>query len=203
MGAKSHYLILNYIQELQGSIVEIGSSREDGSTDFFAGLVYGIKDLDFYTIDFDNDQFDHASSLSKNIKNMKAHCMLGEDFLTNIFPGLNKEICWAYLDNYDWNWFEENNEDLPDWIINQIQKYKDNNLEYSNKASQQSHLIQAQLVHKFAAKKCFIHFDDTWRQNQTYNGKGGTAVPWLLENNWKVVDTGKGSYYMILSNSIN
>ena len=202
LGSKSHHFILKYIQYLEGSIVEIGSSNGEGSTDFFAGLVHGHKHLDFYTVDFNNNQYDHTKNLASNISNMQAYCMLGEDFLKEIFPTFNKSISWAYLDNYDWNWFE-NRDVTPTWILEQKKIYDQHGFEYSNQASQNSHLLQTKIVHTYAAKKCFIHFDDTWETNQKYQGKGGKAVSWLLDNNWKIIDQCNDKNFVIMTNFLS
>jgi hypothetical protein len=36
----------------------------------------------------------------------------------------------------------------------------------------------------------FVLFDDTWTTGEGYDGKGGTAVPFLLQNGFTVVSQG-------------
>lgn len=198
MGDANHHYILEYMPDLKGSILEIGSGRGDGSTDFFAGFVYGFNyQLNFYTVDFAKDPYLHAKRLAARIPNMKAFRMTGEDFMRSVFPSTGDKICWAYLDNADWNWYEGDAQE-PEWIKEQRHIYQEAGIEYSNAASALAHLQQSKLVHEHAADRCFIHFDDTWLAYGNYTGKGGTAIHWLLNNGWKVIHHGNMS--VVLAN---
>jgi hypothetical protein len=57
----------------------------------------------------------------------------------------------------------------------------------TNENSEKAHLTQAQLIVPYAADCCIVHLDDTFLQNDRWHGKGATAVPWLIDNNWKIV----------------
>ena len=190
MGASNYNYILNHIHSLKGAIVEIGSSRGEGSTEFFAGLVYGFPDkFIFHTVDFSENEYRRALRLTSNIKNMFAHKAIGEPWLEHEFPKFNQKICYAYLDNADWNWYENNaNENEPNWIKEQRLLYINNGVEYSNNASSNAHLAQSKFIHSNACSRCIIQFDDTWQENNLYTGKGGLAIPWLLANGWKIID---------------
>lgn len=186
MGARSHYYILNHLFDLEGSIVEIGCGRGEGSTDFYAGLVVGCKKFIHHAVDFDNEAYAVAKNYSELIKNSHAHMMTGEDFLRLVFPQLNQKICYAYLDNFDYNF---NPAEPPWWVNEQIKRYAEYGIEMNNQNSEQAHLEQAQLIVPHAADKCIIHLDDTFENAGRWRGKGARAVPWLIDNNWKIVYT--------------
>jgi len=191
MGARNHHLIVDYLDKLKGSIVEIGAGRGEGSTDFFAGLVASRPDLIFHSVDFDPIAHKVIGKYAARISNMYGHQMLGEDFLTDILKPSGERVAWAYLDNFDW--IHDPNSELPDWIKHQVEHYKKFDLVMNNENSQRAHLKQAQLIADMAADYCVIHFDDT-RLVPAYediprhfDGKGGTAVPWLVSQGWKVL----------------
>ena len=186
MGARSHYYILNHLDSLEGSIVEIGCGRGEGSTDFYAGLVVGCKKFIHHAVDFDNEAYAVAKNYADLIENSYAYMMTGEEFLHSVFPGLNEKICYAYLDNFDYN-YDPNNP--PWWVQEQIKRYASYGIEMTNENSEQAHLEQAQLIVKYAAPKCIIHIDDTFQKGDRWVGKGATAVPWLIDNNWKITYT--------------
>lgn len=186
MGARSHYYILQHLNDLNGSIIEIGCGRGEGSTDFYAGLVVGCEKFIHHAVDFDNEAYDVAKNYAELIKNSFAHMMSGEDFLRLVFPKLNEKICYAYLDNFDYNYSPH---DPPWWVQEQIKRYATYGIEMTNENSAKAHLEQAQLIVKYAAEKCIIHIDDTFLNGDKWIGKGATAVPWLIDNNWKIIYT--------------
>jgi hypothetical protein len=195
MSSSNFYYILEHIHSLKGAIIEIGSSRGEGSTEFFAGLIYSFPNINFHTVDFSKDRYQRAANLALRITNMFAYKAIGESWLEDEFPKLNQKVCWAYLDNADWNWWEDKPNE-PEWIKDQKNDYHSNGVEYSNAASLNAHLLQSKLIHNNAAEKCIIQLDDTWLAddtwpaNDSYSGKGGLAVPWLLSNGWKIIDDG-------------
>jgi hypothetical protein len=184
MGVRSQYYILNHIDSLQGAIVEIGCGRGEGSTDFFAGLVVGCKQFNHYAVDFDPEAYGVAKRYADVISNSHAYMLTGEEFLSSVFSTLNEKICYAYLDNFDYN-YDPNNP--PWWVQGQIQRYKEFDIDMTNENSEKAHLTQAQLIVPYAADCCIVHLDDTFLQNDRWHGKGATAVPWLIDNNWKIV----------------
>jgi hypothetical protein len=184
MGARSHHYILQHLNELEGSIVEIGCGRGEGSTDFYAGLVVGITKFKHHAVDFDIQPYTVAKAYADQIPNSSAHMMTGEHFLESVFPLLNEKICYAYLDNFDFNYDPDNEQP---WINEQVNRYAEYGISMNNENSKLAHLTQTKLLLPHCAKKCIIHLDDTFYNGYNWNGKGGTAVPFLLEQNWKLV----------------
>jgi hypothetical protein len=184
MGGRAHHFILKYIDQLEGAIVEIGAGRGEGSTDFFAGLVSGHKKFQHHSIDFDPDAVSVCETYANKISNSNAYCMTGEQFLTDVFPKLNQKICYAYLDNFDYNYSPA---DMPWWIPVQQQRYRELGVEMTNENSEKAHLDQTMLLHPYVADKCIIQLDDTYKVHNEWKGKGARAVPWLLDHNWKDV----------------
>ena len=196
MGAKLHYLILDYIQDLDGAIVEIGSNNGEYSTDFYAGLVYSTK-YKFYTVDIEETVLARSKELEAKVPNMKTFLMSGENFLENVFPRFNEKICYAYLDNFDWNAYENHPRDnWPDWMIEIDEKYKRHGLELTQENSANVHLEQTKLIEKYASSKCIIQFDDTSGDFNTFTGKGMTAVPYLKDRGWKILVCRDGAVVM-------
>lgn len=193
MGARNHHLIVDYLDQLSGSIVEIGAGRCEGSTDFFAGIAACRPDLTYHSVDFDPEPHKVMGKYAVKLPNMTAHQMLGEQFLEDILIPSGERVCWAYLDNFDWIYYAP--EDQPVWLQKQIMRYAQFDLIMNNENSQRAHLVQTQLIASIAADRCVIHFDDTRvvRADQeqgiprSYDGKGGTAVPWLLTQGWRVI----------------
>lgn len=191
MGARDHHFILKYLDQLEGAIVEIGAGRGEGSTDFFAGLVVGQSQFTHYSVDFDPEAFVVMKQYSERIPNCHAYCMTGEQFLRD---HLKEKICYAYLDNFDYI-YDPN--DMPWWVKGQIERYKELGTEMNNENSQQAHLLQATLCNMMARDRCVIQLDDTWKRGDTWTGKGGTAVPYLIDQGWKAVYTNEHSVALI------
>jgi hypothetical protein len=184
MGARSHHYILQHLDTLEGSIVEIGCGRGEGSTDFYAGLVVGVKKFRHHAVDFDLEPYTVAQAYADQVANSFAYMMTGEEFLQSVFPALNEKVCYAYLDNFDFN-YDPDNEQW--WIGEQRKQYAKYGINLNNENSKLAHLTQTKLLLPFCADKCIIHLDDTFYNGYTWNGKGGTAVPFLLEHNWNIV----------------
>ena len=117
--------------------------------------------------------------------------MTGEQFLRD---HLKEKICYAYLDNFDYI-YDPNN--LPWWVEGQIKRYSELGVEMNNTNSQHAHLLQATLCNIIAQDRCVIQLDDTWKTKETWTGKGGTAVPYLIDQGWKAVYTNERSVALI------
>ena len=188
MGANRHHYILERIDDLRGSIIEIGSGG--ASTDFYAALAACLDRFTFYAVDPNHRAYEYAKRLAKMIPRMTAYNLTGERFFSEEYPKISSPICFAYLDNHDWNYDELTAGQEQPWIASQRSEYELMGIEYSNKASAQAHLDQTKEIIRYAADRCVILFDDTYDTGRTMGlqGKGMTAVPYLLENGWKIVD---------------
>ena len=193
MGAGKYSLIETVMPYYKGGIVlEIGMERGEGSTAFFNDFCKK-NNLEFYSVDFDPN-----SRLSiQNLDWVKPVTMTGEEFLLNHFKE-NKKIFFAYLDNFDYI-FEHIRGHQQ--IREQQSRYKEFNLDMddNNLSSHKAHLSQTVLINEnFAAESCFFLFDDTWKANETWFGKGALAVPYLILKDYKIIE--KSSNYELYHN---
>lgn len=194
MGARLHTKLLEYLPNLSdGVLLEIGSDRGEGSTQFFAGLVYGT-DRELYAVDPSDFVANNIKQYQSYIPNFYYHKTTGETFLKTF----DKKICYAYLDNYDYNsWEDEPRDTWEEWVVEMINEY-DN---HSNEKCVQVHLEQTKMIAALAAERCIIQFDDTYGNIEEHLlGKGATAVPWLLDNGWKTVHISDQGGGWILAN---
>lgn len=212
-GAGAYTLFEGLVEEMDegGAIVEVGSDRGEGSTQFFSRIANSTGRV-FYSVDFSNEGFRRAM----NVCGSCAHQGMGEKWLQSTYPFLGAgggerkgkgeaerrgggeegrgeagravhQIVAAYLDNYDWTWR---------WTVGMQYKqqqradYSAEGLTLDNEASQAAHLAQSILVAGHCSDRCFVLFDDTWPSPRpgVYSGKGGTAVPFLLANNFEIID---------------
>lgn len=187
MGARKHTLLNEFGPELTGTIVEIGTERGDGSTQFFKNYCINNPRFTFYTVDLDQYTIDQVNQ-SGTVPNMHVICDSGENFLRSY---VLSNVCFVYLDNYDWPFDEETLKREGQWLRefakHQKQSYVDRGLILDKQSSQLAHLTQTQLILPCVADKCVILFDDTYVYGSNFDGKGGTAVPWLLEQGWFLV----------------
>ena len=173
----AHIMFSEYLKndkEIQNKVlVEIGTTREimtgQDSTKFFYDMSkqLGFK---FVTIDMDEENSNNARSRFPGIS---AITMNGEDYLRE-YDGL---IDFVYLDAFDF------------WHPNHSQKRKDKyknilECEISNEACHQMHLECCSILLNKMPVGGIILFDDVL--NHQYDGKGKTAIPYLLENNFKI-----------------
>lgn len=173
MGANKHDLIAQYEDSLSpgGAVLEIGAAIKGGSTEFLYRFCLE-RGLPFFSYD---------TFLSVTVGERT-----GGSWLAEVFPKYKKKITWAYLDNFDWSYSQILNEG---WYKDQVIRYQAAGFTLSNENSQAAHLTQAKLVAQYAAKNCAILFDDTWQTLEGgYNGKGGLAIPYLLDKGWVIVE---------------
>ena len=76
-------------------------------------------------------------------------------------------------------------------------RYRELGVDMNNTNSQQAHLLQAQMCNLNAQDRCVIQLDDTFKRGDTWTGKGGTAVPYLVDQGWKIVYTHEQSVALI------
>jgi hypothetical protein len=181
---KSIHKYVPKLGKIEGSLVEIGASRpgDDQSTQYLHDLAKSIG-ADFITCDIN---FQRIQEL--NDQGIPAVCNKGEDFL----PTYESKVSIAYLDNFDWNWHPMATED---WTLVQIQEYREQyNIEMTNLMSQSAHVHQAVILETKTTTNSIIAIDDTWFDTgwDTYQGKGGAAVPYLIARGYTVLETTNG-----------
>ena len=195
---KNIHKYLPRLGKIGGSLVEIGASRpgDDQSTQYLHDLSKHLG-ISFVTCDINRNRVADLNS-----QGISATCLKGEEFLPMYAP----KIAIAYLDNFDWNWHPMATED---WTLDQIKEYRDNySLEMTNVYSQAAHVHQAVLLETKTAENSIVCIDDTWfvREWDTYQGKGGAAVPYLLAKGYIVLETTNGrdgTYGVILGRFTN
>lgn len=201
MGARSYTLIEKYKDFIKGDLVEIGSERGEGSTQFFSNFAKE-NNLNFYSIDFEKGAYERAESIIGE----NAYCMTGEDFLDNVYKQKESKIGAAYLDNFDFCYPNLVGSQL---ISDQSSLYDQYGIKLNNDNSKLAHLNQTKkIIENYIDGFCLLMFDDTYintperitsyrkskmtKKEQLlkldYDGKGGTAVPYLLNKGWKPVD---------------
>ena len=167
-------------------IVEIGSERCEGSTEYFN--TYAAKlNIEFYSIDV----IDYAKNSLKHLKNTKfIVCDSGSKWAHDELPKLHKKIKVLYLDNYDW--LGPMNE-LKSHEINQIAEYKQRGVIMHNLDCQREHLHQMVGCLAHMEDESLIICDDTPYQTHSgiYIGKNGAVIPYLLSYGYQII-FGKG-----------
>ena len=190
MGAKAYHIIEKYKSNLEGCVVEIGSGLEEGSTEYLSEFC-SKNDMYFYTVTIDGDIYETLRKKfpTNMIPRTRVFHMSGETFFANqcqFKVPIKDKICFAYLDNFDFM-FPTEPEDYSKYVRLYAKKY---NLELSNTNSKLVHLTQTCLMLPLLAKTSFVLFDDTWcHDRNTYDGKGGFAVPFLRGSGFKVIET--------------
>lgn len=163
MGARRYTEISTVVFEEGEIAIEIGAERGEGSTHYLS-VFCDLHGVPFYSIDV--------------VKRTPSTIVMdGAEWLEQ-----NKDpIKFAYLDNYDYIYRHLLG---TEHLKRQKEEYKALGMELTNKASQEAHLQQSQLIHEKAPIGAVIVLDDTWFKAK-YRGKGGTAVPWLVEHGWE------------------
>jgi hypothetical protein len=177
MGARAYRYLSLYDPAPSSVIVEIGSERGEGSTRFLADYAARHR-LMFHTADIDPDVHAVAKRLAPCAWNTT-----GAEMLRTI----SGRIGVAYLDGFDW--IPDGLETEP-WIADQRARYHALGHEMTNENSRAEHLEEARLVAERAADRCAVICDDTWH-NGSWDGKGGLAVPHLIQQGFEVVDVGE------------
>jgi hypothetical protein len=175
-------------------ILEVGYARdrapgEETSTAFLARLGPPV-----HVIDVDPEAVAHASSLD----NVTAHLGRAEDVLRrwnsdDVLP----PVGFAWLDGHDWPYAHAEAAD-PDVYVAQKAAYLARGQAYSRAASAASHLAVAVLLEPHLAPGSLVALDDTWAlpsplddaPGPGWSGKGGTAVPHLLERGFTLLVAG-------------
>lgn len=182
MGSSGYRYAANLTYTDDEVILEIGSQREDGSTLWLSQIGPRVITID------PNPVIWHSV---KHMPNVDAHCDIAEHVLIDWC----QPIGFAWIDGHDWPYSHHPD---SDWA-GQRAEYLARGQEYSQEASQRSHLRIAELIADHAR---VIAFDDTWMQNghqvvrgftydgHGWDGKGGTAVPYLIDHGFTVQHSG-------------
>jgi hypothetical protein len=173
-------------------IVEIGSTRDTGSTGIFARICanHGLK---FITVDPSSSSYADANKVLAKYDQTKQRRFIavnakGEEAFKTFKPS-HPCIILAYLDGFDIVTDHPHKQSTIDaYTANGIDLLKD-----GNRISAEVHLETTRDLEPHIKPNGFICFDDTWYQpdTSTWHGKGATAVPWLLnELSYSLVTSG-------------
>lgn len=159
-------------------LIEIGSERGTGSTYRLSKLCTS-KGLKLITVDADPDINKHAGEIARKINpTFENYHELGEVYLEK-YPENNIAIC--YLDAFDI---------VTDWPHKEssIETYKKRNVDITNQAAYKMHYDASVAVHPKVIEGGFICFDDVWLDsNNIWQGKGKTAIPYLLNLGYEII----------------
>ncbi len=162
--------------------VEVGSTRENvpgqGSTSKIAEFCKR-NGCHFITVDMDIHNTRMAESTFRRMKcHFEAINKKGEEYLLE-FTGL---IDFIFLDAYD---FDHGNHSF----LRQSRYKKFLSAEISNTECHKMHLNCAQSVAGKLSRHGLVCIDDTWLQDGKWAAKGTLAVPYLLDNEFELIET--------------
>jgi len=158
-----------------GSLMfEVGSERGGGSTELLAAWARECGAI-FISVDIDPAQ---AIAGPTGVIHAVSSA---EEFTSALVPDC--ELRFAYLDGFDWPYPPEILD--PGELRWYEQHYASLGLALTAVNSQASHLAVAREIHRVTYEGAVVVFDDTWKHEE-WDGKGGTAVPFLLENGWVI-----------------
>jgi hypothetical protein len=163
-------------------MIEIGTTREDvpgqGSTRKLALLCEQLN-IHFVTVDMNQRNTRNAArAFALSRQPFDAVTAKGEDFLAD-HPG---PIDFIFLDAYDFD--HGNHSEIRQ---NAYERYLGARI--NDQACHQMHLDCARNLLDKLAPDGLICFDDTWRDmDGKWTAKGTTAMPFLLENGFEVID---------------
>jgi hypothetical protein len=167
MGSAAYWLAAKSTYVDGDCLLEIGAERGDGSTAWLASLAEE-RHVPFYSIDPDGQGTITGRA---------------EDILAR-WSAEPPRFTWA--DGYDWpySWCEGGN---AEWCRSIFEDYASRGMPLTEEASMESHRQISELLHGVTRVGAVVVFDDTWRRNGEWTGKGGTAVPWLTGTGlWEV-----------------
>lgn len=163
------------------AVIEIGTTRENvpgqGSTRKIAEYCKQAG-LHFVTVDMDPHNTHEAASLFKQLNvDFEAITDKGEDFL-RAWPG---PLDFVFLDAYD---FDHGNHSQ----LRQSRYIKYLGSKIDELACHRMHLDCAQSVVQKLSPVGVLCLDDTWLVDGLWQGKGTTAMPYLLSQDLELVD---------------
>lgn len=179
--------VSNYIQgNFPGELVlEIGSDRWEGSSQYFAELAHNIG-CKFITVDLDPDAVERARENSGEFgANADFFNAEAVKWCKEVLPTYNTKVKVLYLDNFDWDW--DVNVINHEMIEPQKAWYKTQGITMSNQNCQISHFAQMQALLPYMSDECIVCIDDTYLYNDVFIGKGGPIVPYLICNGFDLL----------------
>lgn len=161
--------------------IEIGSERGHGSTFMIANL---CKDLNFIfkTIDADPGIANNAEKIVKSINsNFEAINKEGEKFLEEI-----DEFHIIYLDAFDLQHMSDR--PVGSYVKSTRGTYANRNVDLTNENCWKMHYDCAVACVEKMPKGGIIFFDDVYSSAPEWDGKGKTAIPYLLSNGFSIIE---------------
>ena len=186
----SHILLneIKYSSLKEGVIIEIGSAREtnnEESSTFYFNQIAINNNTEFFSVDFSEKSW----LMAKEIIHENAILSDGKLFLQNFRNYTNKNISVLYLDNFDVIYNEKHKISLLNRVGN---IYQENNENLNNQRAAEVHLEQLVTSMKFLNDDAIIIIDDTKFIESNWWGKGALVVPYLLNNNFKIIIEDEG-----------
>ena len=193
---KNEQMIIDHLSSYKDvQVIEIGSQREAGSTKYLSKLS-NEHNYQFYTVDLNEETTRAANAIVKGENpNFEAINDFGEKFLSNF----EKKTHLVYLDAFDidGDWHSS---DLRDW-------YQSVGSELNDENCWKMHLDCAEAIVSNMEINGFVIFDDVnpiddnkdiilekvAEYHSEWSGKGKTAIPYLLNNGFRLLDHQRGS----------
>jgi hypothetical protein len=179
MGTKPYTKLVDFDLDCESEniVVEIGSENGEGSSLWLHAWAKQHR-MDFYSIDVEHRKRETDYPYMNWVVTTS-----GSDWCKNTLPGLDKKIKVLYLDNFDWIWDEDN---LADYIKQQIQQYAQRGVVMNNRNCQEEHRLQVQYCLPYLDKQSVVIMDDTFYNNGIWNGKCATAIELLMQNGYVI-----------------
>jgi hypothetical protein len=195
-----HQLLIKYLekdtQHYNGekTFIEIGTTRENipgqGSTLQLAKLCKE-KGIKFITVDMDPHNTRWANFVSERLDlGFVAVNKKGEEFLKNDIESFD----FIFLDAYDFDHGKHSEIRQQRYIQNLGSKIDDEKCHIM-------HLESAKSVVEKLRPNGMVCIDDTWQNKKgEWIAKGTLAVPYLLENGFKIIDKRNNAVLMVRTN---
>ncbi len=165
--------------------LEIGSTREaiygQGSTEIIAKYCEEKK-INFISVDADSRNTNRLRKKLNEYKYFDSINDKGENFANNT----NLKFDCIYLDAFDIEKLTKNNFREKFYM----KKYKSN---ITNEMSENIHLEIVKNLRNKINDHSIIVFDDTFKKNNLFIGKGGKAIPYLIKIGFKVIASNSNS----------
>ena len=174
-------------QDQNSLILEIGSDRDEGSTQLLGAIAKKVN-AKFITVDV-------VDTASKRIKDDNIEfvvCDKGSSWCANKLATTNYNIKILFLDNFDWIWGPVSKK--RDYIEQQIKEYAQRGVDMNNVDCVQEHLAQFMYCLPKLHKGSLVVCDDTWlnSDHNVYIGKCGPIVHYALFLGWQIVEEENG-----------